>query len=92
MISERQLRKIKRHIAREFPEFKGVEPILTEKIIKPQRSLYRKLALGVPKKLQRIFRLRFTKTIEAADHTEIQRILTVSTNEQGEIIKITESR
>ena len=92
MISERQIRKIKRHIAKEFPEFKGVQPVLTEKIIRPQSSLYKKLSLGVPKRLRRIFRLRFAKTIETIDHTEIERILTVSLNEQGEIIKITESR
>ncbi len=92
MISERQIRRIKRHIAKEFPEFKGVQPVLTEKIIRPQSSLYKKLSLGVPKRLRRIFRLRFTKTIETVDHTEIERILTVSLNEQGEIIKIAESR
>ncbi|KPK72213.1 hypothetical protein AMJ87_05415 [candidate division WOR_3 bacterium SM23_60] len=92
MITKHQIRKIKRHIAKEFPEFKGVQPVLTERIIRPQSSLYKKLSLGIPKGLRKIFKLRFTKTIETADHTEIERILTVSLDEQGEIIKITETR
>jgi hypothetical protein len=92
MISERQIRKIKRHVAKRFPEFKDVQPVLSERTIRPQSSLYKKLSLGVPKKLRKIFRLRFTKTIETVDHTEIERILTVSLDEHGEIIKITESR
>ena len=50
------------------------------------------MSLGIPKGLRKIFKLRFTKTIETADHTEIERILTVSLDEQGEIIKITETR
>lgn len=69
-----------------------MQPVITEKIIKPQSSLYKKLSLGVPKIAQRIFRLKFTKKIETVDHAEIERILVVSLTEQGKIIKITESR
>lgn len=92
MVSQSQLGRIKRKISREFPEFKDVQPVITEKIIRPQSSLYKKLSLGVPKVTRRIFRLKFTKKIETVDHAEIERILMVSLNEQGKIIKITESR
>ena len=92
MISESRIQQIKRKVSREFPEFKDVQPVITEKIIRPQSSLYKKLSLGVPKVVRRIFRLKFTKKIETVDHAEIERILMVSLNEQGKIIKITESK
>jgi hypothetical protein len=92
IVSQVQLSRIKRKISREFPEFKDVQPVITERIIRPQSSLYKKLSLGVPKIARKIIRLKFTKKIETIDHTEIERILVVSLSEQGKIIKITESR
>ncbi len=92
MVDEKKINEIKRKISKEFPEFKGVEPQITEKKIKPQSALYRKLSLGTPKQLIRIVRLRFKKKVETVDKVEIERILTVSLNEEGEIIKITGSR
>ncbi len=92
MIDRKRIMAIKRKISREFPEFKGIEPKITEKKISPQDSIFKKLSLGAPKQFVRIFRLKFEKKIETVDHTEIDRILTVSLDEQGKIIKITESR
>ncbi len=92
MIDRKRITAIKRKISREFPEFKGIEPKITEKKIRRQDSIFKKLSLGAPKHFVRIFRLKFRKKVETVDHTEIERILTVSLNEQGKIIKITESR
>lgn len=92
MIDKKKINKIIRKISREFPEFKGIEPKITEKKIKPQSAIYKKLSLGTPKRFVRILRLKFKKKVETVDHVEIERILTVNLDEQGEIIKITESR
>jgi len=92
IISASQLGRIRRKISKEFPEFKDVQPTITEKIIKPRSSLYKKLALGVPKQTRKIFRLKFAKIIQTVDRARIERILMVSLNAQGKIIKITESR
>ena len=51
MISQNKITKIKRKISKEFPEFKGIEPKITEKMIGPQDAIYKKLSLGVPKQL-----------------------------------------
>ncbi|MBA7515035.1 hypothetical protein ES705_07073 [subsurface metagenome] len=92
MIGSRKINIIKRKISKEFPEFKGVEPKITEKLISPQDTIYRKLSLGRAKRIRRIFRLKFQRRIETADQVEIERILTVTLDEKGEIMKITESR
>ena len=42
MIDSRKINRIKRKISKEFPEFKGVRPKITEKLISPQDSIYRK--------------------------------------------------
>jgi len=92
VIDPQRIAEIKRKISREFPEFKDIEPKITEKKIRPQDSIFKKLSLGRPKQFVTIFRLKFKKKVETVDHTEIERILIVSLDEQGEIIKITESR
>ena len=91
-ISKSKIQQIKRKISRKFPEFRDVQPVISEKVIKPQSSLYKKLSLGVPKVARRIFRLKFTKKVKTVDQIEIERILMVSLSAQGKIIKITESR
>lgn len=92
MIDRKKIIKIKRKISKEFPEFKGIEPTVREKTITPQDVLYKKLSLGVPKQLRRIYRLKFTRIVETVDEIEMERILIVTLNEQGEIIKMTQSR
>ncbi len=92
MINKLKLNKVKQEIVKQFPEFKGVKPLITEKVIAPQDTVFKKLSLGAPKEFKRVFRLQFKKRIETADRVALERILTVSLDEQGKIIKITESR
>ncbi len=92
MISRSQMNRIKRRITRDFPEFKGIEPKITEKIIRPQDKLYKKLSLGIPKAFHRVYRLSFRKTVKTVDEIPIEKILNVLLDEEGEIIKITHSR
>lgn len=91
-IDREQLARIKQRIADEYPEFKGVEPKIHEKRIKPQAELYAKLDMGVPKQFINIYRLRFERTVMTEDQVPIQRILLVTLDENFEIIKIAESR
>ena len=92
MIERADIERIKKIIVQKFPEFKDVEPVITEKEIRPQNNLYRKLKLGIPKHIRRISRLKFMTTVETVDRISIDRILIVTLDEEGEIIKITESR
>jgi len=92
MIDHKKIDKIKKKISKEFPEFKGIEPKLIAKAIGPQEAIYKKLSLGAPKEFKSIYRLKFKKTVETVDEIAMERILIVTLNEQGEIIKITQSR
>ncbi|KPK62707.1 hypothetical protein AMJ83_10045 [candidate division WOR_3 bacterium SM23_42] len=92
LIKRAQIERIKRKIAQDYPEFKGIEPKITEKEVSPQDDIYRKLKLGVQKQFRHIYRLKFTKVVETADRVPIDRILMVTLNEDFEIIKIIESR
>ena len=92
MIDKKKINKIKRKISREFPEFKGIEPRVTEKDVKPQDEWYKKLNLGVPKHFRHIYRLQFTKSVKTADRVPIERILMVTLDENFKIIKVIESR
>jgi len=92
MIERKIINSIKRKISKEFPEFKGVEPKVTEKKIGPQDKIYRKLSLGVPKYFKQIYRLKFKKVVKTVDNITMERILNVTLDDQGEIIKITQSR
>jgi hypothetical protein len=92
MIDRERVNTIKKKISKEFPEFKGIEPTITEKKIAPQKDIYRRLSLGVAKEQRRVYRLQFRKTVKTVDQVTLERILTVTLNEQGSIIKITQSR
>jgi hypothetical protein len=91
-MDKKKITKVKKTIFRQFPEFRGVEPKITEKEIVPQTSVYRKLTLGKPPEKRRIVKMKFSKTVITADRAELERILTVTLDEQYKIIKITESR
>lgn len=91
-IGRSQIDRVKRKIAKDYPEFKGIEPRVTEKDVKPQDEWYKKLDLGVPKHFRHIYRLQFTKSVKTADRVPIERILMVTLDENFKIIKIIESR
>ncbi len=92
MFSQSQMKRITKQITRDFPEFKGVKPKITEKKIRPQDKLYKKLSLGVAKEFRRVYQLSFRKVVQTVDNASIERILNVTIDEAGEIIKITHSR
>jgi hypothetical protein len=92
LIDHSRIDQIKKKIAQEYPEFKDIEPKITEKEVKPQDGIYEKLDIGVPKQFRHIYRLAFRKVIETEDKIAIDRILLVTLDENFEIIKITESR
>ena len=92
MITKKTIDRVKKRVLKRFPEFKGIKPKITEKRIKPQDILYKKLSMGAPKQVKKVFSMKFKKRIRTADKTEIERILTITLDEAGEIIKITQSR
>lgn len=92
MIERHHIEKVMQKIAEEYPEFKGIEPKVTEREIKPQDEIFRKLQMGVPKQFRHIYRLKFARVIETEDKVPIDRILLVTLDENFEIIKISESR
>ena len=92
LIERRHIEKVLQKIAEEYPEFKDIEPMITEKEIQPQDEIFQKLDMGVPKQFRHIYRLTFTRVIETEDKVPIDRILLVTLDENFEIIKISESR
>jgi hypothetical protein len=92
LIDRRHIEKVMQKVAQDYPEFKGIEPIITERDIEPQDEIFQKLDMGVPKQFRHIYRLRFTKIIETEDRVPIDRILLVTLDENFEIIKVSESR
>ena len=92
LIDRHHIERVMQKIAEEYPEFKGIEPIITEREIKPQDAIFEKLDMGVPKQFRHIYRLKFSRIIETEDKVPIDRILLVTLDENFEIIKISESR
>lgn len=91
-ISRDRIEDIKKMVARDYPEFKDIEPKISEKDISPQDEIFQKLDMGVPKQLRHIYRLKFTKIAETKDNVPLDRILMVTLDENFEILKIIESR
>jgi hypothetical protein len=92
LIERRHIEKVLQKVAEEYPEFKGIEPMITEREIKPQDEIFQKLDMGVPKQFRHIYRLKFMRVIETEDKVPIDRILLVTLDENFEIIKMSESR
>lgn len=92
LIERRHIEKVLQKVAEEYPEFKGIEPMITEREIKPQDEIFQKLDMGVPKQFRHIYRLKFMRVIETEDKVPIDRILLVTLDENFEIVKISESR
>ncbi|MEO0095604.1 MAG: hypothetical protein ABIL46_07145 [candidate division WOR-3 bacterium] len=86
------IKKIKKEVAKQFPEFKGIEPDVVKKKILPQKTLYKKLSLGVAEVTKTVISFRFVKKVKMADNIAMKRILIVTTDEQGRIIKISQSK
>lgn len=92
MIDDKKINRIIRDVLNKFPEFKGIEPKITEKVVPPQHGVYKKLSLGVPKVFRKFFSLQFKRVVKTADAVKLERILIVTLDEQGEIIKISQTR
>jgi hypothetical protein len=92
LIDRERIERIKEEIGAKYPEFKGVEPKVSEKTIEPQDAIYEKLDMGVPKRFKSIYRLKFERTVKTADEVTIDRILLVTLDENFQIVKIVESR
>jgi hypothetical protein len=92
LIDRERIERIKEEIGAKYPEFKGVEPKVSEKTIEPQDAIYKKLDMGVPKQFKSIYRLKFERTVKTADEVTIDRILLVTLDENFHIVKIVESR
>jgi len=92
MLEAKILTHIKKMISEQFPEFKGIEPKVVKKTVTPQKSVYKKLSLGVPDKVKTVFSLRFVKKVKTVDSIAMKQILIVTTNKSGQIIKISQSK
>jgi hypothetical protein len=92
LIDRKHIDKIKDEIAAQYPEFRDIEPEVSEKVIRPQEAIYEKLDMRVPKQFKSIYRLKFEKVVRTADEISIERILLVTLDENFDIIKIVESR
>ena len=92
VIDGEHIDRIKKKIAKEFPEFKDVEPEVTSKKIEPQSDVFGKLDLGVPKQYRTIYHLKFERSVKTADGILMDRILVVTLDENFRIIKTVESR
>lgn len=92
MLKQKIVQKIQRSVIREFPEYAKIRPIVTTARIEPQMSIFKKLSMGVPKHRVTVYKMRFKKDITAEDDVILKKILTVTFNSKGDIIKITESK
>lgn len=92
MPEQRLIKKIQRSIIKEFPEYAQVQPTVTAARIEPQMSIYRKLAMGLPKRGVTVYKMRFKKDVVAEDDVILKKLLTVTFDDEGNIIKITESK
>ncbi len=92
MIDKKIIEKIKREVEKQFPEFKGVRPKVAEKKILPQKEVYKKLSLEVSEDTRTVFSFRFVKKVRMSDNIRMNKILVVTTDKFGQIIKISQSK
>ncbi|MBN2620389.1 hypothetical protein JXB22_04790 [candidate division WOR-3 bacterium] len=92
MLEKKLVQEIRRSIQKKFPEYAKVKPSVTTARIEPQMSIFKKLSMGIPKRHITVYKMRFKKEITAEDKVILQKILTVTFNGKGDIIKITESK
>jgi hypothetical protein len=92
MLKQQLVQMIKRSIAKKFPEYAKIKPVVTTARIEPQMSIFKKMSMGIPKRHVTVYKMRFKKNVTAEDKVILKKILTVTFNDKGDIIKITESR
>lgn len=92
MIEKKIIEKITKKVGEQFPEFKGVKPEVNEKKIPPQKEVYKKLSLEVSRETRTVFNFRFVKKVRMADNIKMNKILIVTTDKFGQIIKISQSK
>ena len=89
------IKKIKEKVVKENPEFKGVEPIVKEEILEVPEGIKKKmkrLGGGIPDSKtapKKVKVLTFKRFAMAEDGVKIPIVLTVTVDEQGNIIKET---
>ncbi|OGC42185.1 hypothetical protein A2Y85_01495 [candidate division WOR-3 bacterium RBG_13_43_14] len=91
-MEKNKISKIIKQIYKNFSEFKDVKPLITDQIITPQTSIYRKLSIGAPKAVKKITRLKFKKKVYTRDRAKLERILIVTLDEKGQIMKTSMSK
>ncbi|MFQ6058518.1 MAG: hypothetical protein ACE5MB_06550 [Anaerolineae bacterium] len=100
MSPQETLEKVKRHVLEQFPDFSeedlaAIEPAVTRKFIRIPPTAARKagisLAPGEPTRKE-VETYAFSKTVEAEDGAKLLRMVKVTVDEEGRIIKSTSSK
>jgi hypothetical protein len=86
------VQKIQGSVIKRFPEYAKVKPEISVARIEPQTNIFQKLSLGLPKRRVTIYKMRFRKDVTTEDKLMMRKILTITFNKQGDILKITESK
>jgi hypothetical protein len=92
MIEQKKIDALIKEITKKFPDYKGIKPELTKKAILPQTRVYQKLSLRMPKAIKHVMSMKFKKMVRTADAVTMERILVVTIDDDGKIIKISQSR
>ena len=89
-MDEEKIKEIKKKIEKKYPEFKGIEPEIKEVDVEISEDLRKKLNIGKVshKKINTII---YRKEIDL-DGEKFKKILRVKVNEEGNIIKIVQSK
>ncbi|MCL5266458.1 MAG: hypothetical protein M1343_14910 [Chloroflexi bacterium] len=91
MLPEQITEIAKVEIARRYPEMRGVEPVVEEKVA--PKPILRKPGEAVPEsELRKVYVLTFKKDLTAADGAIVRQVLRVTVDEQGRIVKAVVSR
>jgi hypothetical protein len=89
-LSADMVKKAKRQIVKQFPEFSDVEPEIVTREVQAQRALAEKL--GVPLsdlRAQTVHTLVFRKRITADDGTEWMQSVRATLDEEGKVAHLT---
>ncbi len=82
---------VRKKIKTEFKEFSDVAPHIEQRLLSISGGTAKKAGMKGPKK-KRVWIAVFRKYFTTEDGTEIQKILRVTINGRGKILKITHSR
>ncbi len=92
MSESKILSQINKIIREQFPEFKGIEPKVIKKRITPQKSVFKKLSMGVPDKAKTFLSFHYVKKVKTVDSIVMKQILIITTDERGKIVKVSQSK